>query len=136
MSSELPFIVMVPATRSVEELQQSETCEALPSLKLPMLGRQRSLQNLIREELTSHCDDGTLEMAALLMLRGENADFDGATFEAPASETQDERTDTPAASQNGYRSVQDQETSCLHKDTRFPHAGLWKRLFKRCSTYM
>jgi hypothetical protein len=121
---------MVFATRSVEEFQQSETGEPFPTVKLPKLGHQRSLQSLIGEELSSQCH-GSLEMAALLMRRDENADSDGATIGAPASETPDERHETPAASTRGHKSIQDQETAYLHRDTGFPHASLWRRLFGR-----
>lgn len=123
---------MVPPTRNVEEHQQSETGGQFAFLKLPTLERQRSLQNLIREELSSHGND-PLEMATLLMRRDENAGFNGATIEAPASETHDERPETPLASTSGHKSIQGEATAYLRNDTRFPSASLLGRSFKRCS---
>lgn len=126
---------MIPATRSIEELQRSETVEPSTSLKLLTLVRQLSLQNLIGEEMSPR-GDGSLEMAALLMRRDENADFDCATIEAPTSETQDERPETPPASTSGHKSIQGQATAYLHNDTRFPRASLRRRLSKRCFRYI
>lgn len=126
---------MAPATRGVEEFQQSETGEPFTSLELPTLGHQQSLQNLIGEELSSQCD-GSLEMLAFLMGRDENADLEGAIIEAPASETQDERPETPAASTRGHESIHGQQPANPHKDTKSPHATIWRRLFKRYDCVM
>lgn len=120
---------MEPATRSIEKLQRSETGKPFTSPTLPTLVHQRSLQNLIEEELSSQ-DDLSLEMAALLMRRDENPDFDGATIETTDSETQNNwpRTSVHSASDE---SRQDHKTAGLHNDTLIVHTSFWGRLFKR-----
>lgn len=121
---------MEPAGRTAEELQPSKTGEASKFLKIPTLSHQQSLQDLIGEELSSF-GDSSLEMVELLGRRNKTANSDGDTFEALASETQDESSQTPAAATSGSRSSQDQETMSLPKATKFPHMSLWRRLTKR-----
>lgn len=120
---------MEPAPRSIKELQVSETGKPFTSVRLPTLGHQRSLQNLIEEELSSH-DDRSLEMAAILMRRDENPDFDGATIGTTDSKTQNKTPKTPADSASD-ESRQDHKTTALHNDTLIVHRTFWSRLFKR-----
>lgn len=78
-------------------------------------------------------------MAALLMRRSENPDFedfDGATIGTSASETQDESFEIQAASTISHMSIQDQETACFNDHTRSTHASARRRLFKRYFCYM
>lgn len=120
---------MEPAPRSIKEVQVSETGKPFTSVKLPTLGHQRSLQNLIEEELSSH-DDRSLEMAALSMRRDENSDFDRATIETADSKTQSRTPKTPADSASD-ETLQDHKTAGLHNDTSIVHRTFWSRLFKR-----
>lgn len=120
---------MEPATRSVEELQVNETGQPFTSLKLPALGHQRSLQNLIEEELSSQ-DDPSLEMTALLMRRDETPDFDGATTETTDSRTQTTTPKTPTDSASN-ESRHNHKTAGLRNGTLIVHSSFWSRLFKR-----
>lgn len=120
---------MEPTTRSIEELHRSETGKPFTSLKLPTLRHQRSLQNLIEEEL-SFQDDRSLEMAPLGR-RDEAPHLDGAITETPASETQDKRPKTSADSTTDERSCQHHKAPELHNDTPSTRASFWRRFFKR-----
>lgn len=116
--------------RSIEEIQQSETARPSTLLKLPKLGHQRSLQDLIRDDLNSQ-DDSFLAISTLFAGGDENPNLEGATIEASASEIHDERPKIPDDSASPESSRQDHKATALHNDRIIAHASLWSRLFKR-----
>lgn len=120
---------MEPIARNTE-LQQSEISRPSTLLKLPTLGHQRSLQDLIEDSFGSQ-NDGSLAMAASLGQRDEEPDFDGANIETPTSDTQEERPQTPADSASAKRRDQDHQMTDLHDNTIIAHESLWSRIFKR-----
>ena len=76
---------MEPRAQSMEGHQPSAAVGPSTLLKLPKLKQQRSLQELIIDDLGSS-NDGPIEMAELLMRRDEN-NFYGVAIDATSSET-------------------------------------------------
>lgn len=103
-------------------------------LGLPKLGHQKSLQDLIEDDLQSR-DDGSIEMSTLLLRTDGNADSDSATVAAPSSRLPDEvpgpeyRTlFKPRSDENSGRSPVVTGSKCTGKPG---HQNFWRRVTRR-----
>ncbi|KAK2611644.1 hypothetical protein N8I77_004974 [Diaporthe amygdali] len=125
---------MDPVARSIEERQQMEARENIRCLDLPRLGYQQSLRDLIEDDLQLR-EDGSIEMAALLLRRDEGPDSEDATIAVPSSEAQNESSEVEQGNlldpDNGDESSHDPKTTDSQSGTKVAQETFWRRIVKR-----
>lgn len=116
--------------------EQIDAGDTVRSLGLPRVGNQRSLRDLIEDDLHSR-DDESIEMTNLLLRRDDNADSDGTTTAAPSLRAPDAGDEvehgtlqvfTPADDDSNSRSTDVTNSKSINTSA---NKSFWRRLITR-----